>query len=586
MRPTTLSGSLPGRVWLGLGATLRKPATLSATILTMLFLASPPALGLDADLNDWTAYNQPHSGSTMPMDGNWVVAADGSSAIQVVNGKPTFFASPNNVDGYRITATFTPPAADNDVFGIALGFSTAPSDPATDYLLIDWRKEDQTIDWLDGTGPVDGETGLRVSRVTGVPTLNELWGHIDSPGNPAGGVDELAQAANLGSTGWVEDTGYEFVIEYTTTQLDVWVNGSYEFLMFGNFPAGPMALYDFSQAGLEISDVTFESLNDPPEVVNGGAPDVNVDEGDTGITGGAFTDPNDDPLSLSCSGPCAGFSDDGGGMWSWSQLLPEGPDTFSVTVTASDGEFEVDDTFQVTVDNVAPVITATTSIPAQLGQDTSLSVTADFTDVGVLDTHTALFDWGDGTSSDAAISETAGAGTADSAHLYGEPGFYTITVTVWDDDGGSDTAILGEVFVFDPDTFVTGGGWVDSPQDALVADPGHSGKATFGFVVRYTKDGSVDGNLQLGVHKGLSLHATGFEFLLINDGIATFEGTARVNGEAGYSFRVVATDERFAAASDDLIWIEVIGPDGVVYDGATFPSQGLPIVGRGIQVHK
>ena len=565
---------------------MRKPAILSATIATMLFLASPPALGVDADLNAWTAYNQPHSGTTMPMDGNWVVAADGSSATQVVNGKPTFFVSPNDADGYRITATFTPPATDDDLFGIALGSSTAPSDPATDYLLVDWRKADQTIDWLDGTGPVDGDTGLRVSRVTGVPTLNELWGHIDSPANPAGGVDELAQAANLGTTGWVEDTSYEFVVEYTTTRLDIWVNGSYEFLMFGDFPAGPMAFYDFSQAGLEITNVTFESLNDPPELVNGGAANVSVDEGDIGLTGGAFTDPNGDPLSLSCTGNCAGFSDDGGGVWSWSQLLPEGPDSFSVTVTASDGEFETDDVFQVTVDNVAPVITSTSSVPTQLGLSTSLTVAADFTDVGVLDTHTAVFYWGDGTSSNGAISEAAGAGTADGAHLYGEPGFYTITVTVWDDDGGSDTAVLGEVFVFDPDTFVTGGGWVYSPQDALVADPGHSGKATFGFVVRYGNDGLLRGNLQLGVHKGLTLHATGFEFLLINDGIATFEGTARVNGEAGYSFRVVATDERHASSSEDLFWIEVVGPDGVVFDGSTFPAQGLPIVGRGIQIHR
>jgi hypothetical protein len=104
--------------------------------------------------------------------------------------------------------------------------------------------------------------------------------------------------------------------------------------------------------------------------------------------------------------------------------------------------------------------------------------------------------------------------------------------------------------------------------------------------VRYGNDGLLRGNLQLGVHKGLTLHATGFEFLLINDGIATFEGTARVNGEAGYSFRVVATDERHASSSEDLFWIEVVGPDGVVFDGSTFPAQGLPIVGRGIQIHR
>lgn len=521
----------------------------------------------------------------MPMDGSWVVAPDGSTATQVVNGKPTFFVSPNAANGNRIAATFTPPAADDDIFGVALGFSTAPSDPATEYLLLDWRKGDQTIDWLDGTGPVDGHTGLRVSRVQGVPTLNELWGHIDSPANPAGGVDEIAQAANLGTTGWVADTNYEFVIEYTTTRLDVWVNGSYEFLMFGSFPAGPMALYDFSQPGLEISNVTFESLNDPPEILNGGSPDVHVDEGQVGATSGAFIDPDGDALTLSCAGHCAGFSDDGSGTWSWSHQLPEGPDGYSVTITASDGEFEVDDVFQVTVDNVAPVITGTSVIADTLSLSNSLVVAANFTDVGRLDTHTATFSWGDGSSGPATISETPGTGTADAEHTYDAPGFYTITVTVWDDDGGSDSAVLGEVFVFDPDTFVTGGGWITSPDEALVADPGHGDKATFGFVVRYSKTGSVQGNLQFAVHKGVNLHATSFDYLLINDGIAIFEGTGRVNGVAGYEFRVVATDERYATSTKDLFWIEITGPDGVVYDGSTLPSTGISIVGKGIQIH-
>ncbi len=563
---------------------MRKLAVATTLLLTGLLIAAP-ASAADADLNTWTAYNQPHSGTTMPADGNWAVNGTGSMATQQVNGKPTFFASPNDAHGYRMTATFTPPAFDNDFFGLALGFSTNPADPGTDYLLVDWRKEDQFIDWGDGTGPVTGETGLRVSRVTGIPTLNELWGHVDSPANPGGGVDELAQGATLGNTGWVADTSYEFVVEYTTTSLDVWVDGSHEFSLSGTFPPGPMALYDFSQPGLEVTEVSFESLNDPPQVVDGGAEDIVVNEGDVGFTSGSFTDPNGDPLTLSCSGQCAGFSDEGAGAWSWSQPLPEGPDSFPVTVTASDGELEAEDTFDVTVLNVAPVITATSSVPAVHDVNTDLTLWADFTDVGVLDTHTSVFDWGDGTTSPAGIVEADGTGTASAGHTYASPGAYTIGVTVWDDDGDFDTAVLGEVFVFDPDTFVTGGGWVDSPEGAMVDDPTHSGKGTFGFVVRYDKNGAVKGNLQFSVHKGINLHATGFDFLFINDGIAIYEGSGKVNGVPGHDFRVVATDERYATSTKDRFWIEIHGPGGVVYDGSTYPIEGLPIVGRGIQIH-
>jgi hypothetical protein len=83
----------------------------------------------------------------------------------------------------------------------------------------------------------------------------------------------------------------------------------------------------------------------------------------------------------------------------------------------------------------------------------------------------------------------------------------------------------------------------------------------------------------------LNLHATSFDYLLINNGIAVFEGTGKVNGAEGYDFKVVATDERYATSSEDLFWITVSHGGVVVYDGDSYPSGGLPITGRGIQVH-
>jgi hypothetical protein len=504
---------------------------------------------------------------------------------QLVNGGPTFFAAPDDIAGSRFTATFTTPSFDDDFLGIALGFSTAPDDPATDYVLIDWRQDDQLIDWLDGTGPVIGLAGLAVSRVTGVPTLNELWGHVDSPANPAGGVTELARGATLGATGWADASSYVFVVEYTTTSLEVWVNGSHEFSLAGAFPAGPVALYDFSQEDLSISAVGTEPLNEAPEVIGGGAADVVVDEGQVGSTAGGFTDPDQDALTVTCSTQCGGFVDHGDGTWSWAQALPEGPDTFPVTVTATDGVLQANDQFQVTVHNVAPVITSTSGVPSQHDLGDELAVLADFTDVGVLDTHTARFSWGDGGTSAASVAESPGSGTASAGHLYTDPGFYTVTVTVWDDDGGFDTATLGEVFVFDPNTFVTGGGWVASPAGAWTDQPTYTGRATFGFVARYDRSGMVRGNVEFQLHRGINFHATGFDYLLINDGIAVFEGWGRVNGESGYHFEIVATDERLASSTKDLFWITITRDGSPVYDGSTYPTGGLAIVGKGVQVH-
>jgi len=557
--------------------------TAGLVVTLSLPLAAAP---IPADLASWTSYSQPVSGAAGAAPGQWVPNDDGTVVMQTVNGAPTFFASPFSVEGHRITATFETPTFDDDFLGLALGFTTTPGDPATDYLLIDWKQADQEIDWLDGTGPVVGRAGLAVSRVNGDPTLNEFWGHTNSPANPNGGLVELARGVTLGSTGWTDDFSYDFVVEYTTTQLDVWVDGSHEISISGSFPAGPMALYDFSQPGLEIAAVSTEPLNRPPALLGGGATDVLVNEGQTGLTSGQFTDPDGDQMVLACDGQCSGFVDNGDGTWSWSQHLSEGPATFSVDVTASDGHLSTGDTFDVTVNNLPPVITATTGAPTNSALNTALNVSAVFSDPGVLDTHTAVFSWGDGTSSPGVVSEVRGSGSAVANHLYSTPGFYTISVTVTDDDGASDRATIGGVFIFDPDTFVTGGGWISSPAEAFPDGQGSSAKGTFGFVVKYDSSGTLKGNLEFQLHKGLNLHATGFDYLLINDGVAVFEGTGKVNGVGGYDFKVVATDERYSTTSRDQFWITIANSGAMAYDGSVYPADGLPITGKGIQIHK
>ena len=405
----------------------RRLTTIFTVGALLLALTAPAAAAPVApDLNLWTAYDQPYGGTASVDPTVWSVAIDGTSATQTANGGPTFFASNQSADGYRITARVDTIAFDDDFFGFALGFDTAPSDLSTDYLLIDWKQGAQSVNWQEGLGLVAGTPGLAVSRVTGVPTFGELWAHFDSGVNGAGGVTELGRGSNLGATPWADDASYDFVIEYTTTSLDVWVDGIHEISLTGDFPPGPFALYDFSQPGVGFSEISFEALNRPPTIEGSEAADANVGEGQTAMTSGGFTDPDGDDLTLSCSGACVGFSDEGGGAWSWSQVEPEGPYGHTVTVTASDGEFEVSDSFDVTVLNLAPVITSTSTLPGFLPDDSALFLSADFTDAGVLDTHTAIFDWGDGSSSPGAVTEANGAGTAEGSHQYADPGVYLV----------------------------------------------------------------------------------------------------------------------------------------------------------------
>ncbi|MFO8009481.1 MAG: PKD domain-containing protein [Dehalococcoidia bacterium] len=90
----------------------------------------------------------------------------------------------------------------------------------------------------------------------------------------------------------------------------------------------------------------------------------------------------------------------------------------------------------VTVTNVPPTVDAGTGQLAFEDEVVSLAP-ATFTDPGAEDTHTATIDWGDGAVDPGIIDQAAG--TVSGSHVYSNPGVYTVTVTVADDDGGVGT---------------------------------------------------------------------------------------------------------------------------------------------------
>lgn len=142
---------------------------------------------------------------------------------------------------------------DDDYIGFAVGFRPGDSaNSAADYLLIDWKQGDQTHDFDDtvGTPGATAYRGLAVSRVTGIPTADEFWGHVDFPSNPNGGVVELARAANLGNTGYLDFTTYEFRIVFLPGSFQLFVDSVLEISIAGSFSNGRFAFYNLSQAGL------------------------------------------------------------------------------------------------------------------------------------------------------------------------------------------------------------------------------------------------------------------------------------------------------------------------------------------------
>jgi hypothetical protein len=245
----------------------------------------------------------------------------------------------------------------------------------------------------------------------------------------------------------------------------------------------------------------------------------------------------------------------------------------------------------VNVLNVAPTVGA---IVAPLGSiliGTPVTLTANFTDAGKQDTHTASWNWGDGQSTAGSVTEANGSGATQASHLYTQTGVYEVVLSVTDNDGATGQATLQYNVICDAieGTFATGGGWFNSPAGAYTTQPTVTGKANFGFFVKLTKGSTKP----TGVTK-LHLNNVNFKFastshdsLSINGAKATYKGTGTVNGSGAYGFLVVVTD-----GQPDKIRIKIWNKanNQVVYDNQPGASDGAnpttALGGGSIVVHK
>jgi hypothetical protein len=194
---------------------------------------------------------------------------------------------------------------------------------------------------------------------------------------------------------------------------------------------------------------------------------------------------------------------------------------------------------------------------------TEITAIADFTDPDAGDTHTAEWDWGDGTTSVGAVDQTNYSVTG--AHTYTLPGVYTVTLTVTDDEGDSGESIFEYVVVYDPDGgFVTGGGWIDSPAGAYAPDPLVTGKANFGFVSKYQQGASVPtGQTQFRFRVAdLTFHSDTYEWLVVAGHQAKFKGDGAINGEGNYGFMITAVDEALTPSTDVDLFRMNLAPFG------------------------
>ena len=142
-------------------------------------------------------------------------------------------------------------------------------------------------------------------------------------------------------------------------------------------------------------------------------------------------------------------------------------------------------------------------------------------------------------------------GAVSTPYAFSQPGVYQIKLVATDECGNSTTASLTPegfewtIIVYDPNGgFVTGGGWINSPEGAYRPDVTLTGKANFGFVSKYQKGArGPTGETEFQFKAGnLNFHSSAYEWLVVAGAKAQYKGCGRINGAGDYGFMLTAID--------------------------------------------
>ncbi|WP_425365349.1 PKD domain-containing protein [Gloeothece verrucosa] len=174
--------------------------------------------------------------------------------------------------------------------------------------------------------------------------------------------------------------------------------------------------------GTDTLTVTVNNLAPTLTNVNG---QTTLNEGSSANFSATATDPGNDALTYTWD---FGDNSDPVNAASVNHIWANnGEYTVSLTVTDAEGA-STSQTLLVTVNNVAPVVSAGLDQTVSEGQ--AITLNGSFTDPGILDTHTIIWDFGDGTTLSNQLNPT---------HVYANSGVYVATLQVTDSDGGTDS---------------------------------------------------------------------------------------------------------------------------------------------------
>jgi len=292
-----------------------------------------------------------------------------------------------------------------------------------------------------------------------------------------------------------------------------------------------------------------------------------INEGDTYSASGSFTDPTSSSWTATVdygdgsgvqSLPLSGMN------FSLSNVYKDNG-TFTVTVRVTNNQGETGTgTATVIVNNVNPSVGIITAPSSPVLVNTAITASANFTDPGVLDTHTTSWNWGDGNTTTGTVTESNGSGSVSNNHTYTATGVYTITLTVTDKDGGQGTSTYQYVAVYDSSTSFAGGRSFDNPANA---SPNTTGKVTFGISSKYNNSNALTGSVKMNFKAAnLDFASTSLSSLATSTGKAYLKGSGTVNGVSGYTFLATGIDGSVVGGNDLIRFQIKDASNNVVYD--------------------
>jgi PKD repeat protein len=313
----------------------------------------------------------------------------------------------------EFTATaFDGGSSDNLIYTWNLGDGSQPiSGQNITHKFIDSGTYNITLNVTDS----DGGTTQQSTQVTVnnlAPTINTV--NIPNHINEGSTVQLTANASDAGN----DTLTYNWYINGATTAI-IGQTIDYNFLNSGTYPV-KLEVID-SDGGITTQTIDVTINNTAPTINSINIP-TDIQEGEKIQLTATATDAGNDPLTYNwyinnSTTPIVGqiidytFADNG---------------NYNVVLTVTDKDGAVtSQTVEVTVDNVAPAI-ASIITPAKINEGESVEFKATATDVGVNDTLTYEWNFGDGT--DAVIGQNVN-------HTFADNGNYNVVLTVTDKDG-------------------------------------------------------------------------------------------------------------------------------------------------------